>query len=621
MKKNFRIFIFVFFVTLSKLVAQIQPIPIGTWRSHFDYTKGKCLAKAGNKIFYAAQNGLFVYDIADNEVTILNTDNGFSELIVNQLAFHSPSNTLVVSYKSGLIDLIKLDSKFEIADVKTLYSIKNSTSILGSKTIHQIVFNESFAYLAADFGIVKVDLNKKVISEIDENLGENGKSIPLYSITFFNEKIVAVSDSFLLEASNKSNINLQFFGNWQRLKLPVFANNISQSNNKVVVFENEIQVGISEKGIFTYINNYFTRKLILDQQLADIQVNGASAFICLQNKIINLETKEFTIKTIVDGLIKAPRKIAFDGDKIWIADGLNGLLSNSKGSFLKYNPINTAGLITVRNDSIVTDQLGITFTKLAPGNGLQISNATGKKINFSRIPLNDSDNSRASYTVNSLAIDKNNTLFIATDGGIVALNPDLKLLEANSLDGFISTLKNADGKRILQTDIVLSVAVDGGNRKWVGTNSSLYLFNESLSDILQIFTNVNSPLPSNTINFLNLEPNSGELFVYTPNGIVSYRTNATEGADIQENTVLVFPNPVKPEFDGLVGVSGLVANAFVKITDIAGRLVYQTQANGGTATWDLNTKNGRRAEGGIYFIFSGNELGKETFVTKLAVIK
>ncbi len=621
MKKNFRIFIFVFFVTLSKLVAQIQPIPIGTWRSHFDYTKGKCLAKAGNKIFYAAQNGLFVYDIADNEVTILNTDNGFSELIVNQLAFHSPSNTLVVSYKSGLIDLIKLDSKFEIADVKTLYSIKNSTSILGSKTIHQIVFNESFAYLAADFGIVKVDLNKKIISEIDENLGENGKSIPLYSITFFNEKIVAVSDSFLLEASNKSNINLQFFGNWQRLKLPVFANNISQSNNKVVVFENEIQVGISEKGIFTYINNYFTRKLILDQQLADIQVNGASAFICLQNKIINLETKEFTIKTIVDGLIKAPRKIAFDGDKIWIADGLNGLLSNSKGSFLKYNPINTAGLITVRNDSIVTDQLGITFTKLAPGNGLQISNATGKKINFSRIPLNDSDNSRASYTVNSLAIDKNNTLFIATDGGIVALNPDLKLLEANSLDGFISTLKNADGKRILQTDIVLSVAVDGGNRKWVGTNSSLYLFNESLSDILQIFTNVNSPLPSNTINFLNLEPNSGELFVYTPNGIVSYRTNATEGADIQENTVLVFPNPVKPEFDGLVGVSGSVANAFVKITDIAGRLVYQTQANGGTATWDLNTKSGRRAEGGIYFIFSGNELGKETFVTKLAVIK
>ena len=104
-------------------------------------------------------------------------------------------------------------------------------------------------------------------------------------------------------------------------------------------------------------------------------------------------------------------------------------------------------------------------------------------------------------------------------------------------------------------------------------------------------------------------------------GLVSYRGAATEGTATQESAVRIFPNPVRPDYDGLVGIAGLVANAQVKITDVAGRLVYQTRANGGTATWDTRDYRGQRANTGVYLVFSADDTGAETMVGKIAVVR
>nr|MBP6387154.1 T9SS type A sorting domain-containing protein [Pseudarcicella sp.] len=103
---------------------------------------------------------------------------------------------------------------------------------------------------------------------------------------------------------------------------------------------------------------------------------------------------------------------------------------------------------------------------------------------------------------------------------------------------------------------------------------------------------------------------------------LSYRGTATEGKEIQaESTVLVFPNPVKSNFTGIIGIKGLVNNATVKITDLAGNIVYQTQANGGTAVWNGKTIAGKKVASGVYLIFSNNANGEETMVSKMAFIK
>jgi hypothetical protein len=113
---------------------------------------------------------------------------------------------------------------------------------------------------------------------------------------------------------------------------------------------------------------------------------------------------------------------------------------------------------------------------------------------------------------------------------------------------------------------------------------------------------------------------TGEVFIATDQGIVSYRGTATEGTSTHTN-VKVFPNPVRPGFEGLITISGLVAQAEVKITDITGRQVYETRAQGSTAVWNGRDYTGRKAASGIYLIFSSDAEGKETMVSKIAIIE
>ena len=121
---------------------------------------------------------------------------------------------------------------------------------------------------------------------------------------------------------------------------------------------------------------------------------------------------------------------------------------------------------------------------------------------------------------------------------------------------------------------------------------------------------------------ITAELNTGEVYIRTSKGMVSYRGSATEGDLKQdENKAKVFPNPVRPDFEGQIGIEGLVENAFVKITDVAGNLVYETRANGGTAVWNGKNLAGGRVETGIYLIFSANKKGEETLVSRLAVVK
>ena len=80
------------------------------------------------------------------------------------------------------------------------------------------------------------------------------------------------------------------------------------------------------------------------------------------------------------------------------------------------------------------------------------------------------------------------------------------------------------------------------------------------------------------------------------------------------------PNPVRPEYTGLIGIKGLAENAEVKITDITGNLVYETFSEGTTATWDGNSLNGKRVQTGVYIVFSSSSDGTQKEVAKILFI-
>lgn len=221
-----------------------------------------------------------------------------------------------------------------------------------------------------------------------------------------------------------------------------------------------------------------------------------------------------------------------------------------------------------------------------------------------------------SRNINCLDVDRDGYVWVGTDLGVVFF-VDPSAVFGTTVDAVKPVV---DGRFLLRDDKVTAIAVDGGNRKWLGTERGLWLFSSTGEQLIYNFTSRNSPLPSDIIRDIEIIDRTGEVFFATDTGMASYRSNAT-GKDASFNSVKVFPNPVTARFSGTVGINGTPEDAIVKITDISGRLVWQTQANGTTASWNLQDNNGRRVPTGIYVVFTVTPDGKEHVASKIAVIE
>jgi len=243
----------------------------------------------------------------------------------------------------------------------------------------------------------------------------------------------------------------------------------------------------------------------------------------------------------------------------------------------------------------------IVFNKATKGNAY-LTNASGRGA----LP---------SLAVRSIANDREGQVWIGTDEGVVYFPNPTGVF--NATDASRPIFEN---RFLLRDESITAIAVDGGNRKWMGTNNGVWLFNASGEELIYNFTEDNSPLPSNRILSITIDPLSGEVFFATDKGIASFRSTATQSSFQFEN-VKIFPNPVTREFAGQVAINGLYRDAIVKITDLGGRLVFETRANGGTAVWNARQLNGDRVSTGMYFVFATSEDGAERHVGKIAVIE
>ncbi len=173
---------------------------------------------------------------------------------------------------------------------------------------------------------------------------------------------------------------------------------------------------------------------------------------------------------------------------------------------------------------------------------------------------------------------------------------------------------------LLETERVNVIAIDGANRKWIGTQSSgVYLMSADGSEEIFHFTKNNSPLYSNTINDIKLNNKTGEVFIATDKGLISYKGTATEAQNDFSN-VFVYPNPVREDYNGVIAIRGLVKDTDVRITDISGNVVSQTKSLGGQAIWDGKDLNGNRVQTGVYMVFNASQDGAMKQAAKILFI-
>ncbi len=254
--------------------------------------------------------------------------------------------------------------------------------------------------------------------------------------------------------------------------------------------------------------------------------------------------------------------------------------------------------------------------------GNDIENESDDKV--LKISVYDESRKETMGTVFCFAQDQDGAIWLGTGKGItVFYSPDIVFEEKNFYSSSIRIRSEINGltlQWLLSNETVTAICVDAANRKWIGTeNSGIFLLSADGTQEISHFNETNSPLPSNFITDIAINQANGEVFIGTNKGLVSYKSDAAQGEEFFNN-VLVYPNPVKPDFEGKIVIKGLVSNVNVKITDITGNLVYETTSLGGQAIWNAKTFSGNRVKTGIYLIFCTDFEGTKTFVTKILIL-
>jgi len=274
--------------------------------------------------------------------------------------------------------------------------------------------------------------------------------------------------------------------------------------------------------------------------------------------------------------------------------------------------VRSGGIIVFNDNATITDQSDDKSALLYPFTYSEI-NSSGNTVLTSKYP----------GSVYSIAQDKNGVIWVGTDIGPFLFNNLSKVYNADYTCSRVK-IPRADSTNLadylLVGEKIKAIAIDGANRKWLGTESSgVYLMSENGQQTIQHFTTSNSPLLSNDILSIAINPSTGEVFFGTGQGLVSYQSDASE-ADSTFGNVYAYPNPVRQGFTGVITITGLVENTQVKITDINGNLVCETVSNGSLATWDGKDVHGRKVNTGIYLAICANEDGTLSTITKILVI-
>jgi len=225
--------------------------------------------------------------------------------------------------------------------------------------------------------------------------------------------------------------------------------------------------------------------------------------------------------------------------------------------------------------------------------------------------------------VSALQVDRNNQLWIGTNLGLrVLFNTSGVFQQANPVTEQIIILDDEGvPQELLFGQFINDIEVDGANNKWVATAASgVFYFSPDGKETLAHFTKDNSPLPDNNVVDVTVDDSTGAVYFATPRGLLEYKGTAT-GPENDLESIIAFPNPVRPGFNGRVTIKGLTSKANVKITDIEGNLVYEEVSEGGSIQWDTTAFGKHKVASGVYLILITGEDKAETTVSKLLIVR
>jgi hypothetical protein len=291
---------------------------------------------------------------------------------------------------------------------------------------------------------------------------------------------------------------------------------------------------------------------------------------------------------------------------------------NMSNGYLNPTETSSSKMVIDSNNNIFIGTLGDGVVAYSP------STETSALISSNIQGVEFPDTFNANPNITALEIDQNSRLWIGTQAGLrVMSNPTAIFNENQNVNVSPIIIEDVDGlpQELLFEQFITDITTDGANNKWISTaDSGVFQVSANGQDILNIFNVENSPLPTNSVRTVEINQATGEVFFGTSSGLLSYSSRVTSGNETLEN-LRAYPNPVRPNYIGLITVDGITDGANVKITDVSGNLVFEEFVDGGSIQWDTRAFGKHKVASGVYFIVVTGEDQIETKVGKIMIIR
>lgn len=660
-------------ILLSFLLLQVTSYraiaAIGDWKAYMAYSEVQEIEQAGNLIFVQASNNLYVYNQNDQSIQTFSKMDYLSDCGIQHIAYNKAAKRLLIFYSNANMDLMNI-SNYDVQNLSDYYS----ASTTGEKTVNDIYMYGKYAYMSNGFGIIKVNVADGEISDT-YNLGFKVnwceiKDSHIYAYSQTKGQYRALLTSNLLDKNN-----------WSKVGGYVAKKQEDKSALKQII--STLQPGGPKYNNFygmRFVNNLLYTCGGLWGHLIDagrpgtIQVLDKDNWTIYDDSIAAKTGIKYVDVNSVDVDPLDPNHV-FAGAKSGLYEFQNGkfikhynsensLITSFNNTSKNYQLItsvkfDTDGNLWMLNSQSPSNQSLIEYTKdgkwvshhkpelynlgsleclMQDSRGLLwfVNNhhelpsiycyqASTDQLNKYSSFVNEDGATLSPVFVRYVTEDKNQDIWIGTNIGPLLLYKK----DITSDTPIFTQVKVPRNDGTNYADYLLSgvdiscIAIDGSNRKWFGTNGNgIYVIsNDCLTQIYHFTTN-NSNLLSNNIEAIAINEQTGEVFAGTDKGLCSYMSDASSpNNEMTKDNVWAYPNPVKPDYTGLITITGLSFDADIKIVTTNGILVNQGRSNGGTYTWNGKDLKGQKVASGIYMVETATSDGSKGTVCKIAIVK
>lgn len=660
-------------ILLSFLLLQVTSYraiaAIGDWKAYMAYSEVQEIEQAGNLIFVQASNNLYVYNQNDQSIQTFSKMDYLSDCSIQHIAYNKATKCLLILYSNANMDLMNINN-YDVQNLSDYYSAPTT----GDKAVNDIYMYGKYAYMSNGFGIIKVNMADGEISDT-YNLGFKVnwceiKDSHIYAYSQTNGQYRALLTSNLLDKNNWSKVGgyvakkqedksalkqiistLQpggpKYNNFYGMR---FVNNLLYTCGGL--WGHLIDAGrpgtiqLLDKGNWTIYDDSIAEKTgikYVDVNSVDVDpldpnhvfAGAKSGLYEFQNgKFIKHYNSENSLITSFNNQSKNYQLITsvkFDTDgNLWMLNSQSpsnqSLIEYTKeGKWVSHHKPELYNLGSL--ECLMQDSRGLLwFVNNYHGlPSIYCYQASTDQLNTYSSFVNEDGTTLTPNFVRYVTEDKNHDMWIGTNIGPLLLYKK----DITSDTPIFTQVKVPRNDGTNYADYLLSgvdiscIAIDGGNRKWFGTNGNgIYVIsNDCLTQIYHFTTN-NSNLLSNNIESIAINEQTGEVFVGTDKGLCSYMSDASSpNSEMTKDNVWAYPNPVKPNYTGRITITGLSFDSDVKIVTANGILVNQGRSNGGIYTWDGKDQNGKKVASGVYMVETATSDGSKGTVCKIAIVK